>query len=73
MKPASFSRILVAAAALAAAVPCAASAQQTPEAPARPAQPGPLAAAYRQRADSLIDRALADSSAWHRLTVLVDR
>jgi carboxypeptidase Q len=73
MKPASFSRILAAAAALVAAVPCAASAQQTPEAPARPAQPSPLAAAYRQRADSLIDRALADSSAWRRLTVLVDR
>ena len=73
MKTASFSRVLAAAAGLAAAAPCAAAAQQTPAAPARAAQPGPLAAAYRQRADSLIERALADSSAFRRLTVLVDR
>jgi len=73
MMRASFSRVLVAAAAVAAAAPCAAAAQQTPAAPARPAQPGPLAAAYRQRADNLIDRALADSAAFRRLTVLVDR
>ena len=70
MKRASFARVLAAAAAVAAAAPCVAAAQQTP---APPAQPGPLAAAYRQRADSLIDRALADSAAFRRLTVLVDR
>ncbi|HEX2191297.1 MAG TPA: M28 family metallopeptidase [Longimicrobiaceae bacterium] len=62
MKPAPLSRALAAAALLAAA-PSALPAQQ----------PGPVAAAYREPADRLIDRALADSSAWERLTVLVDR
>ncbi len=38
-----------------------------------PAQAGPVAAAYRRQADSLIDAALADSAAYRRLTVLVDR
>lgn len=62
MKTPSFSRLLVAALALAAAAPATAGAQQ-----------GPIAAAYRARADSLIDAALADSAAFERLTVLVDR
>lgn len=71
MKTASFARVLAATAAVAAAAPSLAAAQQPAAQPA--ARPGPLAAQYRQRADSLIDRALADSSAWRRLTVLVDR
>lgn len=69
MKRTAFSLTLAAALA-ASAAPLPALAQQ---APASPAQPGPVAAAYRQRADSLIDRALADSFAWRRLNVLVDR
>lgn len=71
MKTASFARVLAATAAVAAAAPSGAAAQQPAAQPA--ARPGPIAAQYRQRADSLIDRALADSSAWRRLTVLVDR
>jgi carboxypeptidase Q len=63
MKRAFFPRALLAAALAASALPAAAPAQAA----------GPVAAAYRQQADRLIDRALADSTGWNRLTVLVDR
>jgi hypothetical protein len=56
MKRAFFPRALLAAALAASALPAAAPAQAA----------GPVAAAYRQQADRLIDRALADSTGWNR-------
>ncbi|MBV9772587.1 MAG: M20/M25/M40 family metallo-hydrolase [Gemmatimonadetes bacterium] len=67
MNKASLSRLLAAALAAAVLAPAAAHAQDRVVTPTR------LYAAYRDRADSLIDAALADSSAYQRLGTLVDR